>query len=68
MLGPVTSQMRPVRALVEPAAHGLPSPPSTQSFSMKAPALAAFSACSTTGMASAADLERLAVVDARGAT
>ena len=47
MLGPVTSQMRP--SAVSSPGRALPPPPSTQSLSMKAPALAAFSACSTTG-------------------
>ena len=49
MLGPVTSQMRAGVISSKPGTASARASTSTQSFSMKAPARAAFSACSTTG-------------------
>ena len=64
MLGPVTSQMRAVGHLVEARSAARRAPrPSTQSFSMKAPALARAQRLLDDRMAAAADLEGRAVVE-----
>ena len=64
MFGPVTSQIRASVTSSKPVGMlGAAAATSTQSFSMNAPALAALSACSTTGWRAAADLEGDAVVE-----
>ena len=57
MLGPVTSQMRASVISSKPRRSGRVGAASTQSFSMKAPALAARQRLLHHGMAAAADLE-----------